>query len=162
LPELESLLQGRVCLLGVGNTMKGDDGAGSLLIGRVAGRVEALCVDGGVAPENFVEKVARWSPDTVLVVDAMQFDGAPGEVRVFAPSELGAGAASTHAGSLSVMCEYIEARGDTRVHLLGIQPGSMRLGDGMSEPVADAVHRVASELLRVLPQSARTTCDRGT
>ena len=64
--QLERLVAGRVCILGVGNRYRRDDGAGSLVAEHLAGRTDALIVDAGAVPENYLEKVARWRPDVIL------------------------------------------------------------------------------------------------
>ena len=46
--ELSRRLKGNVLLIGIGNTLRGDDGAGPALIERLEGRVKALLMDGRV------------------------------------------------------------------------------------------------------------------
>lgn len=153
--ELRGVLTGRVCLLGVGNRLRGDDGAGPALVERLAARTGAVCVDGGSAPENHVEKVARLEPEVVLLADAADFGGAPGDARLFTPGELDGGGLSTHGLSLDLCCRYLAARGVARVLLLGIQPGPGRsLGEGLSPPVARRVDDLAATLADLCPPAA--------
>ena len=79
-------LTGRVCVLGIGNRLRRDDGAGSLLAAALAEQEGAAVLDAGTVPENYLEKVAGSNPDTVVIVDAIDFDGAPGEIRLLEPS----------------------------------------------------------------------------
>ena len=143
---LRRLLAGRVCILGVGNRARGDDGAGSLVAERLAGRTDALVIDAGAVPENYLEKVARWRPDTILFVDAVDFGGAPGDLRILAPEAVGPAGLSSHALSLRMGTDYLKARTQAYLALLAIQPADVRLGAKLSKQVAQAVEQ-ADEIL---------------
>jgi len=152
LPDiLRDAIQGRVCIVGVGNRMRGDDGAGPLVVDRVAGRLAADCLDAGVAPENYLEKIAAVRPETVLLVDAADFGGRPGDIRVFNAESLGPGSLSTHAVSLGMTAAYLRARASAQTVLIGIQPASASFGDAVSDEVAEAIEKVAGVLERLYP-----------
>ncbi len=148
--QLRGLLSGRICVLGVGNRQRRDDGAGSMLAAQLAGQTGALSIDAGAVPENYLEKVARSRPDTVLILDAADFDGAPGDVRILDPSLDGASGLSTHALSLGMTAEYLKARTEARLALLAIQPADVGWGTGFSEPVSRAVERLRETLSAAL------------
>ena len=149
---LRNTLQGKVVILGVGNIDKGDDGAGSTLVREIDGRVSATCIDAGVAPENFLEKIVAEQPDTVLIVDATDFGGNPGDVRIFDPSQVRAGGLSTHALSLDMVDQYLKGRIDTKIHLLAIQPGQIK-SEELSPVVAESLKDLKTTLLAVCPAS---------
>ena len=141
------LSKGKVCILGVGNRMHGDDGVGSLLVDRISGRISVDCMDAGIAPENFLEKIVKLAPDTVLIVDAVDFGGRHGEIRIFNPQDIVCGGISTHALSLQMVCEYLKERIPVRVFLIGIQPQAIGLGQELSSIVAKALDSLAAILL---------------
>ena len=122
LDRLGEHLAGRVCLVGIGNRLAGDDGAGSAVAERLAGRVAARIIDAGIAPENHLEPIVRDEPDTIVLVDAVDFGGEPGSVRMLDPGALSAGGLSTHATSLGMVHDYLRARSPARAVILGIQP----------------------------------------
>jgi hydrogenase 3 maturation protease len=147
--ELKSFLQGAVCIVGVGNRLKGDDGAGPAVIDRIAGRTGAHAIDAGVAPENYLEKIASLKPESVLLIDAVDFGESTGSVRLIEPSSLPGGAISSHALSLGMTAEYLSARVGAKVRLLGIQPVACSFDTGLSDTVAATVRSVADLLLRL-------------
>ena len=147
--SLDPILHGRVCVVGIGNRLKGDDGAGPALIDLLTDQPGLTAIDAGVAPENYAEKIARTNPDTVLLVDAMDFSAAPGEVRVFKPTDLAPGGLSSHAGSLQMVADYLTARTHATIHIIGIQPASLVLGDGLSAAALSAVQSLADTLSRI-------------
>ena len=150
--DLKNILHGNVVILGVGNINKGDDGVGSMLAREIDGKVSATCIDAGVAPENFLEKLVSKNPDTVLIVDATDFRGAPGETRVFEPSQVRSGGLSTHALSLDMACQYLNDRTNAKIHLLAIQPEQIR-SEELSESVARSLEDLKATLLAVCPVS---------
>jgi len=136
--------------------MKGDDAAGVRLIDLVTGQVQAECIDAGVAPENFLEKIVGLAPSTVLLVDATTFGGTPGEIRIFKPEEISSGGLSTHALSLQMVSDYLKARVEAQVLLIGIQPEATRTSDGnLSPSVAYAVKELAKVMVDVLDRSGK-------
>lgn len=150
---LAAAVRGRVCVLALGNRDRGDDGAGPALVDLVRDRVDAPCFDGGIAPENLLEAVAREDPDVVLLVDAAAFGGRPGEVRVTDPARH-RGRPSTHAPSLALAAAYLRERCGAVVRLLAIQPASAAPGPHLSPAVQESVRTWADRLTGMLRAGA--------
>ncbi len=148
--QVRRLLTGRVCLLGVGNRYRRDDGAGSLVAEQLEGRTGALSIDAGEVPENHLEKVARSRPDTILIVDAVDFGGAPGELRVLEPGALASSGPSTHGLSLQMTADFLRTRTQARLAVLAIQPAEIALGTELSAEVSHAVRTLKEILLAAL------------
>ena len=144
--RLQTCLQGTAVLMGIGNRWRGDDAAGPEVIARLAGRAEARCIDAGDAPERHLGEAVEGAPGSVLLVDAVDFGGTPGEVALFGLEDLPARLGTTHDVPLSVLMEYLRAMSGADVLLLGIQPETTDFGRRMSAAVDDAV-RVVTEML---------------
>jgi len=125
-----------VCVFGVGNRQRRDDGVGSMIAGRLANRLGQWAVDAGAVPENHLEKVARLGPKTVLLIDAVDFSGIPGEARLMEPNQIANPALSTHALSLRMTADYLRARIRADLILLAIQPVDLGRGEGLSAKVS--------------------------
>ena len=146
---LESLAQwrdSRVVILGVGNTLKGDDAAGPLVCERLSGRVSASVIDAGTTPENYIRPVLKASPDILLIVDAVDFGGCPGQIRVCAPDQIRRFAFSTHALSLHLSIDVVRREKKLDVYVIGIQAGRMRMGDCLSPAIQAAVETLVDTL----------------
>ena len=146
---LESLAQwrdSRVVILGVGNTLKGDDAAGPLVCERLSGRVSASVIDAGTTPENYIRPVLKASPDILLIVDAVDFGGCPGQLRVCPPDQIHRFAFFTHALSFHLSIEVIRRQKKLEVYLIGIQADRMRLGDRLSPAMREAVETLVDTL----------------
>ena len=104
-------------------------------------------IDAGFIPENHLETVAGKNPDTILMVDATDFGGAPGEARLLHPDKVAYSGISTHAGSLQMLAEYLRARTQARIAVLAIQPADTSAGEGLSPAVSITLR----DLLEILP-----------
>ncbi|NND96844.1 MAG: hydrogenase maturation protease [Pirellulaceae bacterium] len=141
--QLSDVLEGHVCIVGIGNRHRCDDAAGPQVIDLRRSGTPGVWIDAGVAPENYLELIARAKPDTVLLVDAVDFGGSPGDCRITDINALETAAISTHAGSLRLLGEYLSIRNGVRPWVLAIQPQRIEMGEGLSEPVASTVGRIA-------------------
>jgi hydrogenase maturation protease len=141
--QVRDLLGGTTLVVGVGNRMRGDDGAGPAAVDALAA-CGVRTLDCGVAPENYLEKIVALNPAVVLFVDAVNFGGTSGDMRLFGPDQIPHAGLSTHALSLQMVCEYLTARIPARILLLGIQPGAITLNTGLSRTARMAVSHLKS------------------
>ncbi len=140
----------RVAVLGVGNEMNGDDGAGvcvvRALVARVAPTPGVLLIDGGTAPENFTGPLRRFRPDLVVEVDAAHQDQPPGTLAWIDWREADGLSASTHTLPPSVLASFLTSDLGCRVALIGVQPESLEMGRPLSPRVAAAVEYLAAQM----------------
>ena len=145
---LSEVFSGSFLLVGVGNAMRGDDAAGPMLVEMLNDTPGIDCLDTGVAPENYCEQIARHGARTVILVDAMDFNGNPGEVRIFSPGEISSPGISTHGISLAPVCEYLKERFDPRIYIIGIQAVTA----GFDEKPGAATLNTIDKLARVIKE----------
>ena len=143
---LTPFLKGRVCILGFGNRMWRDDGVGSCIAEALQDCPNLDSVDGGFVPENHLEVVASKNPDTILMIDAADFGGTPGETRLLQPGDVAVAGISTHAGSPQMLGKYLEARTGARVALLAIQPKDTSEGNELSPEVSATLKELVEKL----------------
>ena len=140
----------RVAVVGVGNTMRGDDAAGVLVVRALAASLQdapdVLLIDGSTAPENFTGPLRRFRPDLVIEIDAAHLQQSPGTVAWVDWRDADGMSASTHTLPPSVLARFLTADLGCRVSLLGIQPATLEMGCGLSPDVAEAVERVTEQL----------------
>jgi hydrogenase 3 maturation protease len=142
--EWKALAGGNVVFVGIGNEMRGDDGAGPVIIRRIRDRAGRPCIDAGVAPENHLEKILSFSPSTVVLFDAVHLDEKAGAVRIMDALRLPElPGLSTHCLSLSMLCDYLKTRGVTSIFLVGIQPASVSFNAPLSREVALAIESLS-------------------
>jgi len=127
-------------LLGIGNPLRGDDGAG-VYVARHLRADGWQAVDCGTAPENFTGMVRRHRPDLLLLVDAAEMGLAPGDFRVVPIDRIEDVAFGTHHLPLSHLMEFLsDAAGEIR--FIGIQPAVVEDREGLSPGVEKGVRRL--------------------
>jgi hydrogenase 3 maturation protease len=156
---LRKRLDGRVVILGVGNTLRGDDGAGPYLVKELESEAGAVVLDCGEVPENFLGKVAENRPDNVLIIDAADLGANPGAVAVLEEEELAGTGWSTHRFPLKHFVSYLKADTGSNVTVVGIQPKSTGFGTALSAEVKETVgllRRTIQEVLAARRQAPRS------
>ena len=120
--ELSLRLKGNVLLIGIGNTLRSDDSAGPALIALLEGKVKAGLLDAGEVPESFFGRILDAQADAIVVIDAADFGGAPGDVAVLEMEDFAGRSASTHQLPLDLFFRCIKESSRAEIFALGIQP----------------------------------------
>jgi len=149
-------LKGRVVIVGIGHPLRGDDGLGPALVGRLKDRVGAVCLDAGSAPENYAGAVIREKPDTVLLVDAVHLDRPAGAWEVLEEDAISRAGLSTHDLSPRMFIKYLRSRTRARIYLLGVQPQNLTFGEPVSESVLRTLEEIEGRLKEALPCTSPT------
>ncbi len=139
----------RLAVAGLGQTLRGDDGAGPAVVGRLAELLpdaSLLLLDAGHAPENCLGPIIRFRPDAILLIDAARGNGAPGTLVWLRPEEADGRGGSTHTLSLAMLSSYLATESGAAVHILGIEPANVAFGEGLSPAVELAVADAAASI----------------
>jgi len=149
--NLDDFVRGasRLAVIGVGSGLRGDDAAGLAVVRRLRRGLRSkktLLLECGTAPEGSIRRIREFGPSHVLVIDAADFGGEPGEIAVFTENEISGTSISTHLIPLSVLCSYIRREFGARVLFVGIQPAQLRFGSRMSWEVRAAVSELSERL----------------
>jgi len=143
-------LQGQSSSGGIGNPLRGDDAFGPRLIERLTGKVRAVCIDAGSAPESYAGKIVKEKPDTIVLVDAVHLDKSPGEYALLGKAEILKSGFTTHDMSPHLFIEYLENQTQADIYLLGVQPKTLSIGDEMSDPVNQTLETLAEDIIGAL------------
>jgi hydrogenase maturation protease len=148
--KLQRTLQGRICVMGVGNVDYGDDGFGVYLAEELIAAGVPDVIIAGTTPEHYLGAIAEQDFDHLLVIDATNFQDEPGTMVFLNAAEIGTAfpQISTHKISLGVLAQVLEGAG-TRVWLLGVQPESLQPGQDLSSTM-EASMEIVHGLLRDL------------
>lgn len=133
-------------LLGIGNTLRGDDGIGPY-VARIFRKEDWISLDCGTTPENFTAVIRKECPSLVILVDAAELNLPPGEFRVIPLDRIEDVSVGTHGPSLGAFIDYISSF-VPQVVFIGIQPGHIGDTSSLSRRVrggADALVKVLRE-----------------
>ncbi len=150
--RLAEVIKGKVVILGVGNDLRGDDGFGSLLAKGLKEKVKGVIFDGGKSPENYIGKIIKERPDSILIVDALDTGSSPGEVTIREPEELRGEEFSTHHLSLPLMASVLQSETRAKIHVIGVQPVRIKFGEGLSLPMERVLERLRKTLIEILAE----------
>ncbi len=155
--KLRGWLKGfsRLAVVGVGNKLRGDDGAGVLVVERLmdAGLPEEKIrlIVAEVSPENFIGKILEFKPSHVLMVDAAVFGAEPGALDFFPIEKVSGIAFSTHRLPLTLLASYLKkSLSGVKVGLLAIQPKVVGWESPLSSEVLKTVNQAVSLLISLL------------
>lgn len=149
--QLNKLRDSATVIVGIGNTLKGDDGAGPLVCEQLTGKTCAELIDAGTVPENYIQPIIKKAPHNLLVIDAIDFGAPPGIINIFKPEQLNSLVISTHTLSPHLFVDMITRAIEVDVYFAGIQPAQTRLGQPVSAEVSRAVQLLSHILAKILP-----------
>lgn len=149
----------KTLVLGIGNTLLRDEGAGVHVVRRLAeqaaGRDDIELIDGGTL--SFTLAGAIEDASQLIVVDAAQLGDAPGAMRVFEGEQMdafvgGQRKRSVHEVSLVdlLMIARLADHLPRRRALIGIQPQDIDWGEHPSPAVAAAIPRACTHALQLV------------
>lgn len=145
---LEPCGDGATLIITVGNTLRADDGVGPF-IGEKLARPGARfkLINAFDRPENVVDDAVNLNPGKVIIIDAANFGGKPGEVRIIPSGNIHESSFLTHSFPLRVIAGIIQEDTGAETVFLGIQPKRMDYGEGLSPEVAGAADGIVKYLL---------------
>ncbi len=148
-----------IAVVGIGNSLLTDDGAGIHALERFAEKSvdnDVICLDGGTVGLALLDRLSNL--DGLIVLDAMKLGLRPGTVTVLEGDAMDAHLrnqhGSVHEVGLSDLMDALRLRGDIPQQraLVGIEPEEMGWGTWPTSAVAaslpEAVHRARTLLRR--------------
>ncbi len=150
--ELARRLAGNVAVMGIGNTMRCDDGFGVLLTrslqrAGLPGTLRLFVCE--MTPENFVGPVTKSEPDTILMIDTAELGEPPGTVRLLNAEDVADSGMTTHNLSLRLLANMLESATSACVHLLAVQPKTVGFGEEISPEVSQTLDYLTELFQRV-------------
>ncbi len=142
-----------ILVLGMGNTLLSDEGAGVLAIRQLASQLPAqdnlTLMDGGTLGFTLAAPIAAASH--LIVIDAAWLDASPGTVRLFLNEDMdqfiGYGKRSAHEIGLTDLMHIAHLTGTlpSQRALIGIQPQDISLGEQPTPPVHAAIGQACEQ-----------------
>lgn len=147
---LERALSGSAAIIGIGNSLRNDDGAGPYVADRLLpGRSAIHVLNAHDRPENFIKHILNLRVTKALLIDAADFGGEAGEIRIIPKSLIPDTAVSTHAIPLSLIAGLLEA-GNIEVVFAGIQKADTGFGETLSLPVLAAANELVDFINKLI------------
>jgi hydrogenase maturation protease len=139
---LNDLKGKRILFAGVGNVLKQDDGVGVYISEKIkqSQNIQALTVE--VSIENYIGKINSLQPDSLILIDAMDFARKPGYFNLLPIEKVNGYTTNTHNNTLDKVSELF----NSQVYILGLQPKTVSFGEGLTRELKYSADSVISEI----------------
>ena len=141
----------KVAVCGIGNRIRGDDGVGPEVVSELRRDIgeakDVLILDCEEKPESILGDLQRFSPDKLIIVDAVDLGKEPGTIGIVDIHSVKKQAMSTHKLPLNMFIDYLQTRMKFKLVFIGVQPKEICYNTGLSEECRNAVP-FAKELVK--------------
>ncbi len=124
-------------VLGIGNHLRSDDMAGSVIAQRLS-NMGVCSIDAEFMPENFIGVIKRKDVQKLIIVDACDVALSPGEVRIIDISKIHSGIVATHSMPFGILLQKLKEI-TANITFIGIQPENVAVGDVLSVSVQKSI-----------------------
>jgi len=126
----------------VGNNIRADDGVGPYVYSGIKDVSGITAVDAGGRPENIIFQCENIKPSKIIIIDAANFNGRPGEVRVIDADKINLCVMSTHTFPLAAVAKLLEQDTGVKVLFIGIQPANAVISEKLSPEVEQSADKI--------------------
>lgn len=142
-----------VLVVGIGNRDRGDDAIGSLVAERLIKEGFENILDCERTPENYLSKIIEKKPKKIIFIDACDFGGEVGEIRVFKKEEwqnFKKISLSTHTLPIPLLLSLIEKLTNSEIYLLGIQVKNTNFSQFLSKELNKHFPEIVEKIKNIL------------
>ncbi len=147
----------KIGVIGLGNPLRNDDAIGLLLLDYLHQNKKKLSkkidfIDGGTSGMNLLHLLENY--DTVLLLDAVDFKGTPGEIKKFTIDEINNQKIqlflSTHEPDFLAVFALLKEldKGPTHLVIFGIQPKDVSHGMRLSQEINQMLPKLQKKILK--------------
>lgn len=147
--EIKEALSFHCCrnvIITLGNSLRSDDGVGPYIFSKINSSKFLKVVNAAYTPENIIDEVTELSPKRIIIIDAADFGGIAGEIRIVDSDHIPEKGLSTHSISLKIIAAILFEDTKADIIFIGIQPKSIILAEGLSFEVSKAANDIISYL----------------
>lgn len=145
--ELSNYRKDKIVFVGLGNEFRADDAAGLELVRKLRTRKEfqsSHFILAGRNPENYLQTILDYNPDIVVFIDAAEWNGNPGDIKLFNDEEISQTEFSTHTFSIKMIKDYLSNQQQMHFMFIGILPFRTDYKKILSEPVQSSIDKFFS------------------
>ncbi len=138
----------RIALVSMGSPLKTDDDIANQVLDKLKGRDGLLKVRAEAVPENFIKPIQEFKPEVITFLDAVDFRGGVGEVRLFTLRDMtDIMVSTTHSLPIGIMGQFFPG---VRIMVIGIQPKSIDYGTELSRELEFKMQDITREVEKLI------------
>ncbi|MEB3798157.1 MAG: hydrogenase 3 maturation endopeptidase HyCI [Caldisphaeraceae archaeon] len=153
----------RIVFCCIGNNLRGDDVFGVIVSKELERRLKdndnVLIINCEETPELYTDKIASFNPDTIVLIDAVNFGGKIGDLLVTDNFKaIQRGLFSTHNLPLSILENYLRERTNAHIFLVGAQPQNISFFSTPSKEILNRARQLGETLAWLLSKASAQPC----
>ena len=126
----------KTLIITIGNRLRSDDSVALYIADNIKKTPDYITlINAENKPENIIDHAESIMPSKTIIIDAANFNGNPGEIRLIPNEYIPDSTLSTHTFPLKVIVKILEEDTKSKVHFLAIQIQSVDLGENISKEV---------------------------
>jgi hydrogenase 3 maturation protease len=134
----------KIAFVGLGNPLRGDDGAGLFLFDQLRGKKElknAHFIKAGTNPENYLQKILDLKARLVIFIDAASNSEKAGTISWLSKNRIDSATISTHAFSIRMIEDYLKSEDPAlNCRYLVLEPENLNLAENLSQTVLNGIY----------------------
>ncbi len=145
----------KIGVIGIGNPLRNDDGIGIILLNKLIERRDVLpdeieYIDGRTGGMNLLHILARF--DVVIIIDAVNYGGKPGESQLFTLDKIinkkHSTRISTHESDFLKIIEVSKGLKENpdKIFIFAVQPKDISFGQFLSVELVDVIDLLVNSL----------------
>ena len=150
--KIDSYKNKKLLIVSIGNDLRGDDGVAPYILNQLKPSSKISLINAGEKIENHVEDIISTNPEKILFLDAADFGGKPGEMRLTTIDNISEYTLSTHRFPVKMAAGIIEQDTGIKIDFLIFQIKETALGSKMSDEVkmsADIAAKMLGDLVKI-------------
>ncbi len=148
----ENFLSKKIAVIGLGNTLRRDDGIGIIILESLLNSCRRQGIDYlnfGIASFDLIHKLQEY--DTILLIDGIDAGLPPGELKIFELKDIAyvskEAPVSTHEFDLKSLFElYKRFELKSKIYVAGIQVKDISYGEGLSPELKARLDQILQEI----------------
>ena len=148
--EIIDLLQSidnNTLIITLGNDFRCDDGVGCYIYNSLINeKLNFHLLNGGERPENIIDEAITLNPSRVIIIDAANFGGKFGELRIFSNDQINQVTYSTHSISPVIISKILQNELNSPVFFVGIQAKNFSYGEKLSKQIKKTADGVIAHI----------------
>jgi hydrogenase 3 maturation protease len=142
--ELKEFIDNRTAIMGIGSTLKSDDGVGVFIAESLKNKGFRNVIVAGATPEHWLGFLTKQNFEKILIIDSVLYGGKEGEIKLFDIEGISEQFGLTHSSSLHLFADFLSQEGSVKeIKILAIIPENLDVGECLSP----AVRRSAGEII---------------
>jgi hydrogenase 3 maturation protease len=136
-------------IIGLGNQLKCDDNIGNLIVKELGNTLkdkDLIFIQGETTPENYLVSLQKYEPEIIYFIDAVDFNGKVGEIKIFTFDDiLNLNLSTTHTIPITLFKKYYE-----NIKLIGIKVKNTDFGNDLTKELRKEYKNIVERIKKII------------